>query len=303
MRVAVTGASGLIGSALVPALAGAGHDVLTLLRRPAGAPNEVQWSPPEGMIDMNGLEGVDAIVHLAAESIEQRWTEAARRRILDSRVQGTRLIAETAASLDPRPALIVASGIDAYGDRAEEELTEGSAPGEGFLAGVVRAWEEAAAPAREVGCRVVHLRQGFVLSRHGGALARMLLPFRLGLGGPIAGGRQWWSWVVLDDVVAAYLHALERPLEGVYNVVPPGIVRNAEFVRVLGRVLHRPAVFPLPRVAVRAMFGEMGVALLLDSHRVASERLAAEGFSFGYPELEVALRRALAKDETESPGT
>jgi uncharacterized protein (TIGR01777 family) len=302
MRVAVTGASGLIGSALVPALTGAGHEVLTLVRRPAGAPNEVQWGPSEGMIDTKGLEGVGAIVHLAAESIEQRWTGEARRRILESRVTGTRLIAEAAASLEPRPVLVAASGVDAYGDRADEVLADGSPRGEGFLADVVEAWEDAAAPAREAGCRVVHLRQGFVLSRHGGALARMLLPFRLGLGGRVGSGRQWWSWVALDDVVAAYLHALERPLEGVVNLAAPGVVTSAEFARTLGSVLHRPAVFPLPAFAVRLMFGEMGVSLLLASHRVEPERLLADGFSFASPELRGALERALGKEALASPG-
>ena len=302
MRVAVTGASGLIGSALVPALAGAGHEVLTLVRRPPGAPSEVQWNPSAGMIDTKGLEGVGAIVHLAAESIEQRWTGEARRRILDSRVTGTRLIAEAAASLDPRPVLVAASGVDAYGDRGDEALTEASPHGEGFLADVVRAWEEAAAPAREAGCRVVHLRQGFVLTRRGGALARMLLPFRLGLGGRVGSGRQWWSWVALEDVVAAYLHALEHPLEGVVNLAAPGVVTSADFARTLGSVLHRPTVFPLPAFAVRLLFGEMGVSLLLASHRVQSGRLLAEGFSFTYPELRAALEHALAKDASASPG-
>lgn len=295
MRVAVTGASGLVGSALVPALQAAGHDVLVLVRREARAPHEVSWSPTEGTIDAPALEGVGAIVHLSSENIGQRWTRAVRRKILESRVQGTRLIAETAASVEPRPALLAASGSDAYGDRGEEELTESSPRGEGFLADVARAWEEEAAPARAAGCRVVHFRQAMILSRHGGALGRMLLPFRLGLGGPIAGGRQWWSWVGRDDVVAAYLFALEHPLEGVYNLAAPGALRNSDFVRVLGDVLHRPTVMPLPAFAVKLMFGAMGEAVLLESKHVIPERLVAEGFAFAHPDLREALERALAK--------
>ncbi|MBA3402487.1 MAG: TIGR01777 family protein [Actinobacteria bacterium] len=293
MRVAVTGASGLIGSALVPALQKAGHEVLSLVRRMPTAADEAQWDPEAGTIDVDALQGVEAIVHLAGENIGQRWTETSRKRILDSRVQGTRLIAETAAALDPRPALLAASAIGFYGQQGDQELTEESPRGEGFLADVTAAWEEAAEPAREAGVRVVRFRQGLVLSKEGGALGRMLLPFRAGVGGRIGSGRQWWSWVAIDDVAAAYLFALGHPLDGIYNLASPAVVRNADFVDKLGNVLSRPTIFPLPGVAVRLAFGEMGEEMLLGGQRVVSERLGGEGFEFAYPELEGALEHVL----------
>jgi len=293
MRVAVTGASGLVGAALVPVLQEAGHEVLSLVRRTPAAPDEAQWDPAAGTIDVDALRGVEAIVHLAGENIGQRWTETSRRRILDSRVQGTRLVAETAAALDPQPALLAASAMGFYGQQGDQEFTESSPRGAGFLADVVEAWEGAAEVAREAGVRVVQFRQGLVLSKDGGALGRMLLPFRLGVGGRIGGGRQWWSWVAIDDVAAAYLFALERPLDGVYNIAAPGVVRNADFVAVLGDSLSRPTVFPLPGFAVRLAFGEMGEEMLLGGQRIDSARLRGEGFEFAYPELEGALEHVL----------
>ncbi len=294
MRVAVTGASGLIGSALLPVLRGAGHDVVSLVRGEPGA-GEASWDPAAGTIDVAGLQGIDAIVHLAGENIGQRWTETSRKRILDSRVQGTRLVAETAAALDPQPALLVASAIGFYGQQGDQELTEDSPRGEGFLGDVVSAWERSAEPAREAGVRVVHFRQGLVLSKKGGALGRMLLPFRAGVGGRIGGGRQWWSWVAIDDVAAAYRFALEHPLDGIYNLAAPGVVRNADFVDKLGNVLSRPTIFPLPGVAVRLAFGEMGEEMLLGGQRVVSEKIRGQGFDFAYPELEGALGHVLGK--------
>jgi uncharacterized protein (TIGR01777 family) len=293
MRIAVAGASGLIGSALVPALRTAGHDVVRLVRRAPETPEEAAWDPAAGTIDEDALGDVGAIVNLAGANIGQRWTRDARRRILDSRVDGTRLLAETAARLEPRPALLLASAVGAYGPRGDEELTEESTRGEGFLADVVRAWEETADPARAAGVRVVHFRQGIVLSKGGGALARMLLPFRLGAGGRVGSGAQWWSWVALDDVVGAYVRAVGEPLEGVYNLASPGLTRNRDFVDALGRVLHRPTVLPLPGVAVRLLFGEMGEQMLLDGQRAVPARLDAIGFTFAYPEIEGALARAL----------
>ncbi len=295
MRVAITGASGLIGSALVPVLQGAGHEVVSLVRRTPFAETEACWDPEAGTIDVEALHGVEAIVHLAGENIGQRWTETSRRRILDSRVLGTRLIAETAAALDPQPALLAASAMGFYGQQGDQELTESSPRGEGFLGDVVAAWEEAAQPAREAGVRVVQLRQGLVLSKEGGALGRMLLPFRLGAGGRIGSGRQWWSWVAIDDVAAAYLFALEHPLDGIYNLAAPEVVRNADFVDKLGNVLSRPTIFPLPGVAVRLAFGEMGEEMLLGGQRIDSERLRGEGFEFAYPELEGALEHVLGR--------
>ncbi len=293
MRVAVTGASGLIGSALVPVLREAKHEVLSLVRRTPTHADEAQWDPAAGTIDVDALQGVDAIVHLAGENIGQRWTETSRRRILDSRVQGTRLVAETAAALDPQPALLAASAMGFYGQQGDQGFTESSPRGQGFLADVVDAWEQAAEVAREAGVRVVQFRQGLVLSKDGGALGRMLLPFRLGVGGRIGGGRQWWSWVAIDDLAAAYLFALERPLDGLYNLAAPGVVRNADFVDALGNVLSRPTIFPLPGFAVRLAFGEMGEEMLLGGQRIDSERLRGEGFEFAYPELEGALEHVL----------
>lgn len=295
MRVAVTGASGLIGSALGPVLERAGHEVVALVRGEEPRAGEARWDPAAGTIDVAALEGIGAIIHLAGENIGQRWTETSRKRILDSRVEGTRLVAETAAALDPQPVLLAASAIGFYGQQGDQELTEASPRGEGFLGDVVSAWEAAAEPARGAGVRVVHLRQGLVLSKDGGALGRMLLPFRMGVGGRIGSGRQWWSWVAIDDVAAAYLFALAHPLDGVYNLAAPGVVRNADFVDALGNVLGRPTIFPLPGAAVRLAFGEMGEEMLLGGQRVRSERLQSAGFEFAYPELAGALEHVLGR--------
>jgi uncharacterized protein (TIGR01777 family) len=285
----------LIGSALVPALRASGHDVVRLVRRAAEGPDEAAWDPAAGTIDEGALAEVGAIVNLAGADIGQRWTRDARRRIRDSRVDGTRLLAQTAARLEPRPVLLLASAVGAYGQRGDEELTEESAPGEGFLADVVREWEAAADPARAAGARVVHFRQGIVLARDGGALKRMLLPFRLGVGGRVGSGSQWWSWVSLDDVVAAYSHALVHPLDGIYNLAAPGVVRNRDFVDALGRVLRRPTVLPLPGVAVKLAFGEMGEQMLLGGQRVLPVRLQEALFPFAQPEIEGALAHVLAR--------
>ena len=293
--MAVTGSSGLIGSALLTALGDAGHESLRVVRRDPVEPDEVRWDPEAGTIDAGALAGVDAIVHLAGYNLGSRWTESMKRRILDSRTAGTRLIAETAARLEPRPSVIVcASAVGFYGDRADDELTEASPRGDGFLAGVVEAWEAAAQPARDAGIRVVHLRQGLVLSRRGGALQRLLLPFRLGLGGRVGSGKQWWSWVAMDDVTGAYLHALEGPLAGPVNVVAPEPVRNGEFVATLGRALHRPALAPFPSSAVRLLLGEMGEELLLSSQRVLPVALEASGYEIRHRTLADALASALA---------
>ncbi len=289
----MTGSSGLIGSALVPALRAAGHEPLRLVRRPARAADEVRWSPEEPL-DTGALAGVEAIVHLAGESIDGRWTERRRRAILESRTHGTRRVAEAAAALEPRPVLLCASAMGIYGDRGDEELADGAPRGEGFLADVVEAWEAAADPARAAGARVVHLRHTVVLSRRGGALARLLLPFRLGLGGPVGNGRQWWSWIALEDLVGVYLYALSEPLEGPVNAAAPEPVRNREFARALGRALHRPAVAPLPAFVVRAVFGEMGRELLLTSKRVLPARLQASGYAFSHRTLDAALAHELA---------
>jgi len=293
VRIAITGSSGLIGTALTAALDAAGHDLLHLVRRPPAGSAEIQWDPEAGTID-GSLEGVEAIVHLAGENIGQRWTDDVRRRVLESRVNGTTLIAETAAGLASRPVLICASATGFYGDRGDEIVDEDSVPGTGFLAEVVEAWEAAAEPARAAGLRTVHLRQGIVLAKGGGALARLLPPFKLGAGGRVGSGRQWWSWVSLDDTVAAYLFALEQPLAGPVNVVAPGVVTNQEFAKALGRAVHRPAFFPLPASAVKAAFGQMGEEMLLAGQRVAPTRLVDAGFTFGQPDIDSGLASALA---------
>jgi uncharacterized protein (TIGR01777 family) len=294
VKVAVTGSSGLIGSALLPALGAAGHAAVRLVRGQPG-PGELGWDPAGGSIDAAGLSGVDAIVHLAGETIGARWSKERKRRILESRVAGTQLVAETAARLEPPPGvLLCASGIDSYGNRGDEVLTEASPRGEGFLADVVEAWEAAAAPARDAGIRVVHLRQGIVLSRQGGALARLLLPFRLGLGGRIGDGDQWWSWVAMDDVTAAYVRLLELPVSGPVNLVAPEPARNRDFAKALGHALHRPAALPFPSFAVKLLLGEMGEELLLASKRVLPVALEAQGFEFRVRTLADGLAGALA---------
>ena len=294
MKVAVTGSSGLIGSALVPALSGAGHSVLRIVRRPAAAADEITWDPAGGAIDAGALAGVDAVVHLAGANIGTRWTEAKKRAILESRTAGTKLVAETVAALHPRPrVLLCASAVGFYGDRRDEVLTEESSKGDGFLSDVVAAWEVAAQPARDAGIRVVHLRHGLVLARDGGALGKLLLPFKLGVGGPVGSGEQWWSWVAMEDVTGAYLHALDSALTGPVNLVAPGATRNRDFVKVLGRALHRPAIAPFPGFAVRVLLGEMGDELLLSSMRILPTALETSGYAFRRRELADALEHEL----------
>jgi uncharacterized protein (TIGR01777 family) len=300
LRVAVTGATGLIGSALVPALRASGHRVDRVSRRPPPAgTTDIQWDPERGELDPRALEGVDAAVHLAGASIAApRWTPAVKDRIRRSRVEGTRLVAETLGRLPRRPVVLVAvSGVGYYGNRGDAPLTEESPAGSGFLADVCRAWEGAADPARAAGIRVVHPRLGVVLDGHGGALPRMALPFRLGAGGVIGTGRQYWSWVQLDDVVRIIELCLAvETLTGPVNAVAPAPVTNREFTRVLGRILGRPTLVPLPALAVRVLLGEMGQALLLDSARVLPRRLERAAFRFRHPDLEDALRAALTRE-------
>jgi hypothetical protein len=294
VKVVVSGASGLIGTALVPALQADGHEVIRLVRREPSSADEIRWDPAAGELDAERLHEVDAFVNLSGEYLGKRWTEARKRAILDSRVDSTALLARTAATLDPRPALVVASAVGFYGDRGDEILTEESAPGSGFLADVVRAWEAAADPARQAGVRVVHLRQGIVLAREGGALKPMLLPFKLGVGGRVGSGRQWWSWIAVDDLVAAYAYSLANDVEGAVNVTSPNPATNEQFTKALGSALHRPTIFPVPALAVRALFGEMGEAMLLGGQRVLPARLLDAGFEFSAPTIDVGLARALA---------
>ncbi len=296
-RVAVSGASGMIGARLCERLASRGVDVARLVRRPARGPDEIAWEPGANTIDADALAGIDAVVHLAGENVGGgRWNEARKRRILESRERGTRLLAEALAGLARPPRVLVsASAIGFYGDSGDPPVDEQSPAGGGFLARVVRAWEEAAAPARAAGIRVVHPRMGIVLSASGGVLGRLLLPFRLGLGGVVGGGRQPMSWIALADCLAALDHLLgASDLDGPVNLVAPEPVTNAEFTRVLARVLHRPARLPLPAVLVELALGAMGRELLLAGQRVDCARLEASGFAFRYPDLESALRAELA---------
>lgn len=297
MRIVVSGSTGLIGSALVRVLEKDGHEVVRLVRRRSDADSGTAWwDPAAGAIETSGLEGADAVVHLAGENIGTgRWSAERKRRIRDSRVDGTRLLSETLADLDEKPAtLISASAIGYYGDRGKEVLTEESGPGSGFLAELGVAWEEAADPARAAGIRVVHPRIGIVLAADGGALAAMLPVFSLGLGGPLGPGTQYTSWIDLDDLVRAIQHTLEdTEIEGPVNAVAPAPVTNKAFTRALGRVLGRPTILFVPSAALRLAFGEMAEETLLASARVSPERLLKSGFSFRYPEVEGALRHAL----------
>lgn len=290
-RVAITGASGMVGTALRGALAARGIDAVGISRRPG--PGDVAWNPAEGTIDRDALHGVSAVIHLAGENLAGgRWTDVRKRALRDSRLQGTTLIARTVATLVPQPGVLIsASAVGLYGDRGEEPLDETSAPADTFLARLVRDWERAADPAREAGIRTVHPRFGMIVSPEGGALEKMLPTARLGLGGPLGGGRQWFPWVALDDVLAVILRALDDgTMAGAYNVVAPGQLRQREFAAALGRVLHRPAVAPVPAFVLRALFGEMADATLLTSARVAPARLREAEFVFRWPDAEEALR-------------
>lgn len=297
MKVLISGATGMIGSALTRELESKGHQTTRLTRSP-GSDDDVGWDPSAGEIDASRLEGVDAVVHLAGESIaEGRWTAERKRRILESRRQGTGLLARTIANLSEPPGVMVgASAVGYYGDRGNELLREDSGPGNNFLGEVCRVWEKAADPAREAGIRVVHTRFGIVLTPKGGALGTTLPIFKLGGGGRIGSGRQYWSWVALDDVVGSIIHALENDsVEGPINVGSPNPLTNAEYTKVLGKVLNRPTVFPLPAPAARLMLGEIADELLLASARMEPAKLEETGYEFRYPELEDALRHLLNK--------
>ncbi len=293
MRILVSGSRGLIGTELVPALESAGHTVVRLARGAAKA-GEIAWLP-SGHIAATALEGTDAVIHLAGETIQGRWTAEKKRAIRESRVEGTRnLVSALTKMARPPQTLVSASAIGYYGDRGTGALTEDSPGGIDFLAQVAREWETAAETASQAGIRTVELRFGVVLSAQGGALGKMLVPFRMGAGGRVGSGRQVWSWVAMDDVVGAILHVLEtRSLRGPVNVVSPQPSSNAEFTRTLAAVLHRPAFFPMPEIAVKALFGEMGTTLLLSSQRVVPAKLEGTGYRFQFPELKSALEHLL----------
>jgi uncharacterized protein (TIGR01777 family) len=299
MNILVSGSTGLVGSALVPSLTADGHTVTQLVRTASPHLDRTAlWDPVKGEIDTAALEGQDAVVHLAGENIATgRWTAAKKARIKDSRVNGTRLLCEALSRLSrPPQALLCASAIGYYGSRGDEVLTEESSAGSGFLADICREWEAAAAPAVQKGIRVVHLRFGVIFSARGGPLTKMLTPFRLGVGGRIGSGRQYLSWVAIDDVMGAIHHALRTSsLQGPVNVVAPRPVTNLEFTKTLGRVLGRPTIAPLPGFMARLMLGEMADELLLASARVQPTRLLDTHYPFRFPELEGALRHLLGK--------
>lgn len=297
MKVAVTGSHGLIGRELVAELGRRGDQVTRLVRTTPG-PGDAAWDPAAGTIEADKLEGHDAVVHLAGVGIgDHRWTDEHKRAVLDSRVQGTSLLARTLAALSSPPAVLVSgSAVGYYGfDGGDEILTESSPAGRGFLADVVTEWEEAAAPAEDAGVRLVRLRSGVVLSEKGGALKKQLLPFKLGVGGRLGNGRQWLSWISLDDEVAAILHVITAgQLRGPVNATSPEPVTNATFTSTLARVLRRPAVMPVPTVALNVLFGrQMVEEMVLGGQRVLPAALEASAFTFGHPHLEEALRRML----------
>ncbi len=295
-RIAITGATGLIGTALGAHLRTDGHTVIRIVRRnPTG--DDVIWDPAAGTIDAAKLEGIDALVHLAGEGIaDSRWSEEHKRRVLDSRVLGTTLIAKTLASLDRKPTVFASgSAVGFYGDRGDEELTESSSNGVGFLADVVKQWEGATAPAEGSGIRIAHLRTGLVLSTTGGALKQQLLPFKLGAGGRFGSGKQYLPWIAIHDMTSAVLHVIDTPsLAGPINMVGPNPVTNAAFTKALGKAVHRPTPIPTPLLAVKLLYGaEMVKEMLLVSNRVLPTKLLASGFEFKHPELRATLEMLL----------
>jgi len=297
MRILVSGSTGLIGTALIRRLRGDGHEPVRLVR--AAPPDDLptaSWDPATGRLDDDALTGIDAVVHLAGEGIaNRRWSPTQKARIRDSRVDGTTLLSERVADAAPPPAVFLSgSAIGFYGDRGAATLTESDGPGEGFLAEVVTAWERSTAAIPDPPTRVVHLRTGIVLSADGGALAQQLPFFRLGLGGRIGNGNQWWSWISLTDVVAAISWLLDHDVRGPVNLAAPGAVTNAEFTKTLGRVLRRPTIVPTPKPALWARLGrELTRELLCTSQRVRPAVLESEGFEFQHPDLEPALRSIL----------
>ncbi|MFV2065745.1 MAG: TIGR01777 family oxidoreductase [Pirellulales bacterium] len=295
MHIAVTGASGLVGSTLVPLLTASGHRVTRVVRGEADV-DAVSWDPAAASWDAAPVAGIDGLVHLAGENIAAtRWNETAKGRIRASRVHGTRILCEAVARLPAPPKVLVsASAIGFYGHRGDELLDETSAPGQGFLAEVVQQWEAAIQAAADAGIRVVQLRFGVILSPRGGALVKMLLPFKLGVGGRVGSGRQWWSWISVEDAAGAIQHGLMTDtLRGAVNAAAPNPVTNAEFTKTLGRLLQRPTLLPMPAFAARLALGEMADELLLASTRVAVNKLIGSGYAFRHPTLDEALRHLL----------
>jgi uncharacterized protein (TIGR01777 family) len=297
MVIAISGSSGLIGSALVRVLGARGHEIRRIVRGAPRSPTDIVWDTRRHAFDVAKLEGIDAVINLAGESLAQRWTSAARRRIRESRVPGTMALARTIGDMTSRPRVFLsASAIGIYGNRGTEVLDEGSSLGDDFLADICKEWEMATTPASDAGIRVVLLRSGLVLSQDGGALAKMLTPFKLGVGGQLGGGKQWMSWISIDDYprVVNMLMTTDS-IAGPVNIVAPNPVTNAEFTRTLARVLGRPSFFPVPKFALDLVFGEMAHGTVLASQRVVPRRVLDLGFEFHEPTIESALRLALMR--------
>jgi uncharacterized protein len=295
-RIAITGSTGLIGEALVSSLQADGHRIQRVVRRKADAgADDVVWDLDRGTIDAEQLEGVDAVVHLAGEPIgASRWTDATKRAIRESRATGTALIAETIAGLRDKPSVLVSSSaVGIYGDRGDEVLTETSTPGDDFLAEVCAVWESSADPARAAGIRVVHPRTGVVIADGGPLMDKLELPFKLGVGGKVGSGDQYVPWISLEDEVRALRFLIDEDIDGAVNLAGPTAATNLDMTKALGRVLRRPTVFPIPALAIRALYGEMGETLATVSQRVVPERLQEAGFSFTHDSIESALRAAL----------
>jgi uncharacterized protein len=294
-RVLISGASGLLGGALVPTLQSRGFAITRLVRGTPTSEDQIHWVPNR-TIDPESVSGFDAIIHLAGESVATRWSDARKAKIRESRITSTRHLAQALAQTSKRPrVLITASAIGYYGDRADEILNEKSTPGSGFLAEVCREWETANQPATDAGIRTVQLRTGVVLSSKGGALKKMLPPFRMGVGGNLGSGRQWMSWIPIQDWLGAVHHILKNDLlQGPVNMVGPKPVTNAEFTQTLASELHRPAIFPVPAVAAKLLFGQMAEEVLLASQRVEPARLVTSGYPFQYSDLAKALENCLA---------
>jgi uncharacterized protein len=296
MKVAVTGASGLIGPPLVSHLRSVGHDVVRLVRRPAAAPDEIRWDPQAGTVDLEALRGVEGVIHLAAVGVsEHRWTEAFKREILQSRVEGTGTIARAMTLLDPMPRVLVsASAIGWYGNTGDRVIDESSPAGEGFIPDIVKAWEAAAKPAAEAGIRVVHPRSGLVIARHGPMGSKVFPLFQFGLGGRLGSGSQYWSWISLRDEVCALQFLLEQDhVDGPVNLTAPAPLTNADVTAIIGKVLHRPTLVPAPTFALKAVLGEFSEEVL-GSHRIMPTVLDRAGFVFQDPTFESAVRTALA---------
>ncbi len=294
--IVITGSSGLVGSALAESLVSRGRPIRRLVRgEPRGA--EAAWDPQRGYLDANALDGADVVVNLSGENLAQRWTSDVRHRIRESRVRGTSLLAHAIAALPTKPRLLVnASAVGIYGSRGDEPLDEDSTLGDDFLARVCKEWEAATAPASDAGVQVVLMRTAMVLSRKDGALRKLITPFRLGLGGRFGSGRQWMSWIGLDDLVRALSFVIAtRTLSGPVNFASPNPVRNTEFAATLGKTLGRPAVIPVPALAISLLFGQMGEDTVLASQRATPRRLVASGFEFEQPTLDSALRHELSE--------